>query len=72
MTSYKYSGDPRYYPSLGLSVADGDTLDFEGEAPADGRWSVVADAAPAGVPAPAPAPPSPASVPDPSTDATKE
>jgi hypothetical protein len=37
MPTHRYSGDPRYYPLLGIEVEDGHEHDMEAP-PADGRW----------------------------------
>lgn len=39
MSAYKYvETHERYYPRLGLTARPGETHDFDGEPPDDGRW----------------------------------
>lgn len=39
MAAYRYTEThERYYPALGLTARPGDTHDFDGDPPGDGRW----------------------------------
>jgi hypothetical protein len=56
MPAFTYTGtDERYYPGIGREVRPGDSVQWDAD-PEDGRWSAVAESAPA-APAPVTAPP---------------